>query len=208
MAGKLYVRAEGVTGITVTVHSIGDGGAPHAEGAGGGPEIPLREGDRLQADLSRGGAGLGRAPAGAGGAAPSPERGRQCRRRHRGAAPPGRGRVPPHGAERHGASRPEGAEPFGGAGEGRAEAPPADADRPRRRRGAADLRPHCGRRGDDLVYTAHVSLDHATMQIEDKLVSLVPGMGVTVEIKTGSRRVIEYLLSPLLRYRQEAMRER
>ena len=51
----------------------------------------------------------------------------------------------------------------------------------------------------DLVYTAHVSLDRTTMEIEDKLVSLVPGMAVTVEIKTGSRQVIEYLLSPLLR---------
>ena len=35
------------------------------------------------------------------------------------------------------------------------------------------------------------------MQIEDKLVSLGPGMAVTVEINTGSRRVISYLLSPL-----------
>jgi len=34
------------------------------------------------------------------------------------------------------------------------------------------------------------------MQVEDKLVNLTPGMAVTVEIKTGSRRVIEYLLSP------------
>jgi len=33
-------------------------------------------------------------------------------------------------------------------------------------------------------------------------------MAVTVEIKTGSRRVIEYVLSPLLRYRQESLRER
>jgi len=39
-------------------------------------------------------------------------------------------------------------------------------------------------------------------------VKLAPGMAVTVEIKTGKRRVIEYLLSPLLRYKQEAMRER
>jgi hemolysin D len=31
---------------------------------------------------------------------------------------------------------------------------------------------------------------------------------VTVEIKTGQRRVIEYLLSPILRYRQESLRER
>ena len=46
------------------------------------------------------------------------------------------------------------------------------------------------------------------MQIEDKLVNLAPGMAVTVEIETGSRRLIEYLLSPLLRYKQSAMRER
>ena len=46
------------------------------------------------------------------------------------------------------------------------------------------------------------------MQIEDKTVSLAPGMAVTVEIKTGQRRVIEYLLSPLLRYRHESLRER
>jgi hemolysin D len=46
------------------------------------------------------------------------------------------------------------------------------------------------------------------MQIEDKLVNLSPGMAVTVEIKTGSRRIISYLLSPVLRYRQEALRER
>jgi membrane fusion protein, hemolysin D len=33
-------------------------------------------------------------------------------------------------------------------------------------------------------------------------------MAVTVEIRTGQRRIIEYVLSPLLRYRQESMRER
>jgi hemolysin D len=31
---------------------------------------------------------------------------------------------------------------------------------------------------------------------------------VTVEIKTGERRVIEFLLSPLLRYKHESRRER
>jgi hemolysin D len=40
------------------------------------------------------------------------------------------------------------------------------------------------------------------MQVEDKLVNPSPGMVVTVEIKTGSRRIISYLLSPLLRYKQ------
>jgi hemolysin D len=46
------------------------------------------------------------------------------------------------------------------------------------------------------------------MQVEEKLVNLFPGMAVTVEIKTGSRRIISYLMSPLLRYKQEVLRER
>jgi len=62
--------------------------------------------------------------------------------------------------------------------------------------------------GQESVYAARVSLDRSAMQIDDKVVPLSPGMAVTVEIKTGSRRVIEYLLAPLLRYRQEALHER
>jgi hemolysin D len=61
--------------------------------------------------------------------------------------------------------------------------------------------------GQELVYSARVSLEKTQMQIDDRLVSLSPGMAVTVEIKTGSRRIIEYLLSPLLRHKQQAMRE-
>jgi hemolysin D len=41
-----------------------------------------------------------------------------------------------------------------------------------------------------------------------KMVNLSPGMTVAVEIKSGSRRLIEYILSPLLRYKQETLRER
>ncbi|MCO6450431.1 MAG: hypothetical protein J5I90_06540 [Caldilineales bacterium] len=33
-------------------------------------------------------------------------------------------------------------------------------------------------------------------------------LAAAVEIKTGKRRVIEYMLDPLIRYRSEAMRER
>jgi hemolysin D len=57
-------------------------------------------------------------------------------------------------------------------------------------------------------FTARISLDRADMRIGDTLVPLRPGMAVTVEINTGRRRVIEYLLSPLLRYQQETLRER
>jgi hemolysin D len=61
---------------------------------------------------------------------------------------------------------------------------------------------------DELVYAARVSLDRTQMEIENKMVNLSPGMAVTVEIKTGSRTVLNYLLSPLLRYKQESLRER
>jgi hemolysin D len=46
------------------------------------------------------------------------------------------------------------------------------------------------------------------MQVEDRLVNLSPGMAVTVEVKTGSRTLISYLLSPLRKYKQESLRER
>ncbi len=57
-------------------------------------------------------------------------------------------------------------------------------------------------------YAARVSLDRTKIHVEDALANLSPGMAVTVELKTGSRRIITYLLSPLLKYQQEALRER
>jgi hemolysin D len=63
-------------------------------------------------------------------------------------------------------------------------------------------------KGQELNYSARISLDRTKMQIDDRLVSLAPGMAVTVEIKTGSRTILSYLLSPLLRYRQQSLRER
>jgi hemolysin D len=62
--------------------------------------------------------------------------------------------------------------------------------------------------GRELVYAARVSLERTEMEADGKMVKLGPGMAVTVEVKTGQRRVIEYLLSPILRYRQESLRER
>ena len=62
--------------------------------------------------------------------------------------------------------------------------------------------------GQELNYTARISLDRTQLQIDDRMVNLSPGMATTVEIKTGSRTILSYLLSPLLRYRQETLRER
>jgi hemolysin D len=63
-------------------------------------------------------------------------------------------------------------------------------------------------KGQELVYAARIALDRTRMQIDGNVVNLSPGMAVTVEVKTGSRTVISYLLSPLIRYRQESLRER
>jgi hemolysin D len=59
-----------------------------------------------------------------------------------------------------------------------------------------------------LVYPVRVSLSRASVTTEEGDVRLVPGMLVSVEIATGQRRLIEFLLSPLLRSWKEAARER
>jgi hemolysin D len=59
-----------------------------------------------------------------------------------------------------------------------------------------------------LVFVARVTLAKSDIRVEEKTVPLQPGMAVTVEVKTGSRRVIEYFLSPLLRAGEESLRER
>ena len=59
-----------------------------------------------------------------------------------------------------------------------------------------------------LIYTARITMKKSTIKLEDKTVNLSPGMSVSVEAKTGTRRLIEYLMSPLLRYKDESVRER
>jgi hemolysin D len=63
-------------------------------------------------------------------------------------------------------------------------------------------------KGQELVYSARIQLDETKMQIDDRLVNLTPGMAVTVEIKTGSRHIISYLLSPIQKHMHQALRER
>jgi hemolysin D len=58
------------------------------------------------------------------------------------------------------------------------------------------------------VFPATLTLSQNTIDIDGKPIRLAPGMNVTAEIKTGKRRVIEYLLSPVQSYAKEALRER
>ena len=58
------------------------------------------------------------------------------------------------------------------------------------------------------VFTSRVQLKKNNIRVENKPIRLTPGMSVSAEIKTGQRKLIEYFLAPLLRYRQESVRER
>jgi hemolysin D len=77
---------------------------------------------------------------------------------------------------------------------------------PRGQNNAAENDPQ--QQGQDLVYSVRISLDQRQMQDGDKMVDLGPGMAVTAEVKTGSRRIIGYLLSPLAKYEHDVGRER
>jgi hemolysin D len=57
-------------------------------------------------------------------------------------------------------------------------------------------------------YPATLTLSQKDMLIDGKRIPLSPGMNVTAEIKTGKRRIIEFLLSPVQRAGSESLRER
>lgn len=57
-------------------------------------------------------------------------------------------------------------------------------------------------------YPALLTLSRKHMLIDGKRVNLSPGMNITAEIKTGKRRIIEYLLSPVQKAGGESLRER
>jgi hemolysin D len=59
-----------------------------------------------------------------------------------------------------------------------------------------------------LVFPARVELSQQTISVGGQRRLLTAGMAVTAEIKTGRRRIIEFLLSPIARRVEEAGRER
>lgn len=63
-------------------------------------------------------------------------------------------------------------------------------------------------RSSQLVYVSHITLEQTSMVINGRQMPLVPGMAVTAEIKTGDRRVLDYLLSPLRQHAHDGLRER
>lgn len=59
-----------------------------------------------------------------------------------------------------------------------------------------------------LVFPVTILMDKSYLNIEGRNVELIAGMVVSAEIKTGERRVIDYLLSPLKTTLDESFKER
>lgn len=58
------------------------------------------------------------------------------------------------------------------------------------------------------IFPAVLTLGRSRIDVDGKTINLSPGMNVTAEIKTGKRRVIEYLTSPLQKSATESLKER
>jgi hemolysin D len=59
-----------------------------------------------------------------------------------------------------------------------------------------------------LVYSARIHLSRNYIQLGDRRQTVGPGMAVQAEVRTGRRRIIQYLLSPISQTVSEAGRER
>jgi hemolysin D len=58
------------------------------------------------------------------------------------------------------------------------------------------------------IFPITVVLSEALIHVDGKQIRLAPGMNLSAEIKTGRRRVIDYLLSPVQQHMDESMKER
>lgn len=59
-----------------------------------------------------------------------------------------------------------------------------------------------------MIYPTIIELANQKIEVDNKVFSLKPGMTVTIDIKTGHRKIADYILEPFLRYSDEALRER
>ena len=65
-----------------------------------------------------------------------------------------------------------------------------------------------GQRTQNLVFPVTLRPSHRTIDIDGTPIPLGAGMAVTAEIRTGSRRILEYVFSPLVKVASEALKER
>ena len=60
----------------------------------------------------------------------------------------------------------------------------------------------------NLVFPITLTLVQRLIRVDGKDIPLLPGMSVTVEVKTGQRRAIDYVLSPLREILAQTAHER
>ena len=65
-----------------------------------------------------------------------------------------------------------------------------------------------GQRTQNLVFPVTLRPANRSIDVDGTGIPLGAGMAVTVEIRTGSRRILEYVFSPLAKVGSEAMKER
>ncbi|WP_027794773.1 HlyD family type I secretion periplasmic adaptor subunit [Paraburkholderia acidipaludis] len=59
-----------------------------------------------------------------------------------------------------------------------------------------------------LTFPVRIRLETNRIRVDNRWITLTPGMAVTADIRTGKRSVVGYFLDPLLQTAQEGMRER
>lgn len=80
--------------------------------------------------------------------------------------------------------------------------------RPHAPQNALGSEPNELRRSGGLVYVARISVDDPTLNVDGIRMPLEPGMAITAEIKTGKRRILDYVLSPVAQRVHDALHER
>ena len=55
------------------------------------------------------------------------------------------------------------------------------------------------------VYKIKVEMEKIYIVVDGKKVAVSPGMAVSVEVKTNKRRIIEFFLSPIVKYADEGL---
>lgn len=63
-------------------------------------------------------------------------------------------------------------------------------------------------RTQNLVFPVIIRPERGSLPADGRNVPLSPGMAVTIEVKTGQRRILEYIFSPLVEIGETAMHER
>ena len=61
---------------------------------------------------------------------------------------------------------------------------------------------------NEFAYQARLQLEQTNVNVDGKNVNLTPGMTISADIRTGERTVLEYLITPFLRYQRESLGER